>query len=405
MIIKKFTGETMREAMNKVKESLGSDAIILKSEKVAQGGIFDFSDTKHLYEVTAAVDNTPIPSFEQKKFENMQERNKQSVIKDKKFNKEIFNNEKPQSKDFIEEIEKSFKVMDLKNDLSKIDKKLDHMSNHIKYNEMPNLPDSLVPFYIRLKESGVSERINKDIMMHIYMNFKGDDFLDDSLINDAVYSEIEKRLSVESLEDRSDFAGPQVIAFVGPTGVGKTTTLAKMAFNKTIFGKKKVALITADTYRIAAVEQLKTYSKITNIPLEVIYKPEQIRSALIKFDSYDYILIDTAGRSQKNVEQMAELKKIMYEGKVQDICLVLSANTRDRDLDDIIKRFSSVGYNRIIYTKLDETTTYGSLLNIYEQCKIPLSYITYGQNVPEDIREVDGRDVSNFILYPEKIKM
>ncbi|MBN1969124.1 MAG: flagellar biosynthesis protein FlhF [Candidatus Delongbacteria bacterium] len=401
MIIKKFTGNTMREAMNNVKEALGSDAIILKSEKVASGGIFDFSETKYIYEVTAAVDKTPVPAFEKKKFDDMLEKNKSTATQDLEKNKKYFNKETPNDNDYIKEIENKFKILDLKSDLEKIENKLDKMSDHIKYNEMPNLPDSLVPYYIKLKESGVDEKINKEIMMHIYMKLKGSDFDDLTLVKDSVISEIYKKLDVAPLEDRSEFAGPQKIALVGPTGVGKTTTLAKMAFNKKIFGNKKVAMITADTYRIAAVEQLKTYSRITNIPLEVVYKPEQMRSALLKFDSYDYILIDTAGRSQKNVEQMAELKRIVVEGSITDLCLVLSLNTKDKDLDDIIKRFSSVGFNRIIFTKLDETSGFGSALNIFEKTKIPVSFYTFGQNVPDDIECATKEELTKLLLNPE----
>jgi len=168
------------------------------------------------------------------------------------------------------------------------------------------------------------------------------------------------------------------------------------------FGKKKVGLITADTYRIAAVDQLKTYSTITQIPLEIIYQPDQIRSALNKFSSFDIVLVDTAGRSQRNINQLAELKRILQEGSILDVYLVLSITTRHEDQEDILKRFAGINYNRLIFTKLDETSGYGALLNASINYHIPTAILTYGQNVPDDIELADRDKIANMILWPER---
>lgn len=412
MIIKKFTGATMREAMEKVKEALGEDAIILKSEKISKGGLLDFSDKKQEYEITAAIDKTPLPAFsEQRLRERVQEKKKaeqttQERVMDKAFptSAKVDKRSITEAKnEFLDEIEKKFKVIDLKTDLKKLEDKLDTVADHIKYNEMPSLPDGLVPYYIRLKEGFIDDRIIKDIMMNIYMTFQGADFKNKEKIERAIIKQIAERLNVTDVEEPKRGRGPKVIALVGPTGVGKTTTLAKMAFNPKIYGGKKVGLITADTYRIAAVEQLKTYSNITEIPLEVIYQPEQISESLEKFKDYEIVLVDTAGRSQRNRTQLAELKKILYEGGIIDVYLVLSMTTRNEDQADILKRFSAINFNKIIFTKLDETSGYGSLLNASVNYNIPINMLTFGQNVPDDIEIADKNKIAEMILFPEKI--
>lgn len=176
----------------------------------------------------------------------------------------------------------------------------------------------------------------------------------------------------------------KAVALVGPVGVGKTTTIAKLAAHYALVEKRKVALVTMDTYRIAAVEQLKTYGQIIDLPVRVVYSPSEIRDALNSFAGYDLVLIDTAGRSQKNTAQIAEVKA-MVEGAGCDTYLVLSASTRERDLDDQVERFSEARVDRLVFTKLDETNSFGTLFSVASRHRIPVSYLTTGQKVPEDI--------------------
>jgi len=401
MIIKKFSAPSMREAMYKVKKELGDDAIILKSEKVAKGGLFDFSETKFEYEVTAAIDKSPLKTAPKKALDSTTTPPVQNSVHANENLIAGYN----QSTDpgIMRDIDSKFKMLDLKGDLKTIETKLDEVAKHIKYNEMPNLPDSLVPYYIKLKDNFVEEKIVKDLMMQLYMNFKGEDFQNRDLIESTIRKYIAEKLNIAGLESEKVYAGPKVIALVGPTGVGKTTTLAKMAFNEKFFGKKKVGLITADTYRIAAVDQLKTYSTITQIPLEIIYQPDQIRSALNKFSNYDVVLVDTAGRSQRNMNQLSELKKILYEGSILDVYLVLSITTRHEDQEDILKRFAGINYNRLIFTKLDETSGYGALLNASVHYQVPTAVLTYGQNVPDDIELAERDKIAGMIINPERV--
>lgn len=178
---------------------------------------------------------------------------------------------------------------------------------------------------------------------------------------------------------------PTVVALVGPTGVGKTTTIAKIAAHYVLFERAKVALVTIDTYRIAAVEQLKTYAEIINIPVSVVYTRDDYQEALHNLAGYDLILVDTAGRSQKNIGQIQELQRFFHGTMPDEVHLVISATTKLQDMVEVVESFVAVQYNRIIFSKLDETNEYQSLLALAGRIKVPLSYMTIGQNVPDDI--------------------
>ena len=195
----------------------------------------------------------------------------------------------------------------------------------------------------------------------------------------------------------------RIVALVGPTGVGKTTTLAKIGALFSIFGQKKVVFITADTYRVAAMEQLRTYAEIIDVPLEVVYTPQDMRTALQNHTDADLILIDTAGRNPRSDMSMAELRAFLEAAKPDETHLVISMNTRTYDLFEIIDRFTSCGINRVIFSKLDETTRLGPMLTIVTSYGMPVSYVTYGQNVPQDIRAAESAYLAGCLLDTEKV--
>ena len=182
--------------------------------------------------------------------------------------------------------------------------------------------------------------------------------------------------------------GAKVVFFVGPTGVGKTTTIAKIASKFCVEEKKKVVLLTADTYRIAAAEQLRTYANILEVPFRIIYSTQEMEAIYHEFEEYDYILIDTAGHSHHNNE-LKESNKVMIhsldEIAEKEVYLVLSATTKYRDLISIADTYSEMTDYTLIFTKLDETTSLGNLLNLRLHTDAEMSYVTCGQNVPEDM--------------------
>lgn len=198
---------------------------------------------------------------------------------------------------------------------------------------------------------------------------------------------------------KNEYKPAQVISFIGPTGVGKTTTLAKLAAQYTLFQQKKVAILTIDTYRIGAVEQLQTYAEIIGVPLQVVISPAELAAVLEKNKDREHILIDTTGRPFTKREQVEELSSFLTEIKrPHDIFLLLSSNTKNRDLFQAIEYFTSCSFNKLIFTKTDETLTLGSIFNVVEHVQLPVVYITNGQNVPDDIAAVNAGSLARLIF-------
>ena len=199
--------------------------------------------------------------------------------------------------------------------------------------------------------------------------------------------------------------GPKVVFFIGPTGVGKTTTIAKIASLFSVNEKKKVALLTADTYRIAAAEQLRTYANILEVPFRIIYTVEEIEQALTDFKNFDYIMVDTAGHSHQNEVQRENMNAFIHsvDGLAEkEVFLVLSATTKYRDLISIADTYSAMTSYKLIFTKLDETITLGNLLNLRLHTGAVISYVTDGQNVPDDIAQFNPQKTVKQLLGGRK---
>lgn len=201
-------------------------------------------------------------------------------------------------------------------------------------------------------------------------------------------------------------SGPRIVVFMGPTGVGKTTTIAKIASEYAMVEQKRVALLTADTYRIAAAEQLRTYANILEVPFRVIYTEEEVRDAIRDFKDFDYIFIDTAGHSHQNEKLLENMKKLLAavaEAGEQQAFLVLSATTKYRDLQKIAASYKEIVEYQLIFTKLDETVTLGNLLNMKLYVDTPIAFITCGQNVPDDIERFNPQKTVKQLLSTGKV--
>jgi flagellar biosynthesis protein FlhF len=193
--------------------------------------------------------------------------------------------------------------------------------------------------------------------------------------------------------------GCKKVALVGPTGVGKTTTLAKLAAKFALADNVDTAFITADTYRIAAVEQLRTYATILNVPMDVVYSAGELKKCINRHKDKELVLIDTAGRSQHNEEQMDELKRLLEADDAIEAHLVLSTVTTYQDLLEIIDRFAGCFSDKVIFTKIDETRNIGNIFNIMHQFfELKISYVTNGQNVPDDIHPAEPQYLTNMLL-------
>jgi flagellar biosynthesis protein FlhF len=213
------------------------------------------------------------------------------------------------------------------------------------------------------------------------------------LVNRTLAGQLRASGPVEAISGK-----PRVIAFIGPTGVGKTTTLVKLASQYALVHQLKVALLTADTYRIGAVEQLRIYRDIMDLPFEAVNSPEELAPALKRYADRDLIFFDTAGRSPQNRRQIQDLKAFLEVAKPSETHLCVSATTKNTDLLPIVGKFGLVPVNRFLVTKLDETRSHGLLLNLAANFQVPISYLTTGQNVPNDIEVATPERMAELVL-------
>lgn len=217
----------------------------------------------------------------------------------------------------------------------------------------------------------------------------------DSILHEKLAHRLAASISVQPIDSSS-----RLVMFVGPTGVGKTTTIAKIAALQVLSGKRKVGLITTDTFRIAAVEQLRTYANILNVPLEVVVKPEEIDGAMERLSDCDLVFIDTAGRNFAVQENVEHITKLLEKFPVDEVYLVLALTSKEDDLNRVIQQLATIPIHKFLFTKLDETQSYGTMLNLLLTYHKPLSYFTTGQNVPNDI-EIASLDKLLQLVFTE----
>jgi len=251
--------------------------------------------------------------------------------------------------------------------------------------------------YNQLISNEVDEKYANQIIAEIEGNLKKDASMDNILA--SIYQKIILKLGQPKMIEIIGKT-PKFVFFIGPTGVGKTTTIAKIASKFKVNEKAKVAFLTADTYRIAAVEQLRTYANILGIPMKVIYSDDEMKSAQEEFSDFDIVFVDTAGRSHRNKDQRDDIEELINSipEDEREIYLVLSATTKYRDLVKIAETYSEIIHYNLIFTKLDETSTIGNLFNLRMLTEAPLSYATFGQNVPDDISKVDAQNIAKQLL-------
>lgn len=391
MIVKKFQGATENDAMLLAKDELGPDAVVLNIKTMKQRGVFRMFK-KDFVEITAAV--------EEKKEENTS-KEKKVTVPEADNDKVDAIEEKLDSlhnmlKSRIEE-EKTVKVKEVTET-----KEEQERVAEVKMMKPENKNEKYLSLIRKvLIENEVTPEYAEQIIGEVGTSLKKETVIDSILA--AVYQKIVLKLG-EPKDIVLNKDKPVVAFFAGPTGVGKTTTIAKIASTFKLVNQAKVALITSDTYRIAAVEQLTTYASILSVPIKVVYTPLEMKEAIEEFEDYDLILIDTAGRSHKNLDQCNELLELYNAIKQADVdtelipFLVLSATTRLRDIRNIIEVHKALGELRLIFTKLDETGCVGDILNTVMYSKLPVAYTTFGQSVPEDIKKLDAQAIAKQLL-------
>lgn len=405
MIIKKYTGKTEAEATEAAKKELGSGLVIMNVREVKKKGFFAFLSPKQI-EITAALEE-----------ENPQKPQYGSITRAADASAENRN-------------------LSVRNSTENIEKKLDSLQTLLESQlnsrqatgEETGTPRETVSEEKEKKDSEAEtpekkeeeQNPEQDKFIRLLYNKMLDNEMDEKYVNsiledasktkkadlpfDYLLANIYQKMVLkfgksEGITPSAD--GPRIVLFIGPTGVGKTTTIAKLAGKYCVEDKKKVALLTADTYRIAAAEQLRTYANILETPFRVIYTPEELQTAVKDYWDCDYIFIDTAGRSHQNADQLEKMKEMV--GALKDpgnyhVFLVLSATTKYRDLQRIADCYGKIADYELIFTKLDETEAVGNLLNMKLYTGAPVAYVTCGQNVPDDMEVFNPQKTVKQIL-------
>ena len=408
MIIKKFTAKTEAEAVEAAKKELGEHLVIMNVKNIKKKGFLGIFG-KSLVEVTVALEaenDRTAQLFGAKK------ETTGPLVPDSVWEKK----ETAVKTEPAREVSKPAVAND---DTGKaIVEKLDGLQTLLQQQLMKNEEEKKV----ESKEEGKEEQISEETMTFIKLlyNTMIENEVKDSYANELI-DEIERKGKPDMQMDfvlsnvyqkmilkfgqakmiSPSEKKPKVIYFVGPTGVGKTTTIAKIASKFCVEEKKKIALLTADTYRIAAAEQLRTYANILEVPFRVIYTPEEILQSVAEFKDVDYILVDTAGHAHQNKEQKEAILGFIQstdDSIEKEVYLVVSATTKYRDLIGIADAYKDIDGYKIIFTKLDETTALGNLYNLRLYTGAPLSYITCGQNVPDDISPFNPQSTVKQIL-------
>lgn len=391
MIIKKFQGKTEAEAVESAKKELGSNVVIMNVRNMKRKGLLGFLKAQ-VVEVTVALEEEP----EQFAAPRRAEQRPQPPLIDAAVQKAAMDT----AASIESNMAKAAEAENSRSESSAIEEKLDNLHTLLeqqlqkpddtKGEEQEEEKESEVERFMKLLyntmlTNEVSEENANQIIDEIEKINKPNMPFDYALAN--TYQKMILKFG-KPIEITPAGKGPKIVFFIGPTGVGKTTTIAKIASKFSVESGQKVALLTADTYRIAAAEQLRTYANILEVPFRVIYSTEEVETALRDFRDYDYILVDTAGHSHQNETQKESMSSFIHsvDGMAEkEVFLVLSATTKYRDLLHIADAYSAMTDYKLIFTKLDETTTLGNLLNLKLHTGASLSYVTYGQNVPDDI--------------------
>jgi len=418
MIIKKFQGKNEKDAMSIAEKELGKGIVIMNTKNVKRRGISRFF-MPQLVEITVAKEEEP-DRIQALKKEISREPTSDEVreslqfaIREAAAEKQLKAVQKAETEEAFQSVLRSEEAKDSDNNLEEkldslrmlLEKQLENSSEDSvsKKEEAEPIEDTeqmrfVKILYHTMLENGVEEKYVNQIVDDLNKNIKPDVPMETLLEN--VYQKVVLKFGEPGGITPAE-KGPKVIYFIGPTGVGKTTTIAKIASKFRLEQGKKIALFTADTYRIAATEQLRTYANILEVPFRIIYSAEELEEAMTEFVDYDYILVDTTGHSHRNAEQKEAMNTFIHclDGKMEsEVYLVLSATTKYSDLVSIADTYTAMTKYRLIFTKTDETTSLGSILNLKLYTGAELSYITCGQNVPSDIEEFNPQKTVKVLL-------
>lgn len=389
MDVRTYRAATMYEALAMVRRDLGPDAAVLHTREVETRRLFGLVRGARQIEVTAstevnvpsrlpprssiaasAVSVAPARSVEP-----------QTVVP------------QPAPRPAIPPVLSD----DVKGQLSNLQNMVQELCRRSGGGGHRDLPESLFRLFADLIDADLSEETARELIEQVRSEAGGRELADPLLMKARIARLLEEEIHVTGSIQVTP-GQRRLVALVGPTGVGKTTTIAKLAAIYRLKEKRNVGLITVDTYRIAAVEQLRTYADIIDLPMQVVSSPREMSEAVRRLEAMDLILMDTAGRSPRDEIRIQELKAFLSEAGADEVHLVLSSVAAARTLQQTAERFASVGTTALILTKLDEATGLGSLLPLVRKSRLPLSYLTNGQNVPDDIEVAQSSRLARLML-------
>jgi flagellar biosynthesis protein FlhF len=420
MKTEKIIADTMPLALKMVRQKLGDNAIIVNTRTIKTGGLLGLF-AKQKYEITAySVEKEgkqvePKFSLELKKnLENLVEtKNTFGSMTDKAEMNQSGFHKKPQKlysyysqTDAVPEKAAPSSTMPMEKDQTLLDElqNMRKMMMTFMMDDKKNnaFPPGMVHWLNRLKKQGVDEEVVEYIVSSVFKKFESVLDLDESVLKQEIFSIIKGIIQGKVPQTTNVHEQTRMINVIGPTGVGKTTSIAKLATEQVLKQKRRVAMITTDVYRIAAVEQLKTYAGILNVPIEVVRSADELEKALVKLEHYDLIYMDTTGRNYKEVKNRESINEFLTNPQKSDNYLVLSLTTKYEDMQLLLNEFIESPVKKLILTKFDETSSYGSILNIAFKYQFQLAYITNGQSVPEDITGIDAELLASYLLGEEK---
>lgn len=365
MNMKKYRADTMVEAMKKVRADFGENAIILSSNVVYSKGFLGLFKKKSV-EVVAGYDSPKEPV--QPKIEQA------SPL----LSKEVEDESTRQLKKEMAEMKSMLKMMQQTSNL----------------NQFPN---ELQPVLMHLKRQGIADDLIQQVGMSMFEHMKASKE-DLSLDEQVEYVKTFLSKQLEKLPFGGVSLKKKYINVLGPTGVGKTTTIAKIAARIILEEKKKVGFITTDTYRIAAIEQLRTYANLLQAPVEVVYNASDFQKAIDQFANLDFVFIDTAGRNYKEEKFVKDLQEVVDFSLDMETFLVLSMTSKEEDMSMIVEQFQAFPIEKFIATKIDETNSVGALFNLMRTYERGVAYYANGQEVPEDLEEATKENVIDLLL-------
>lgn len=393
MEIKTYRAATMQEALAMVRSDLGPSAAVLHTREVGNTGLWKWLPGSRRIEVTAALD-VNVPSRFPAKAQRAEVAVAPAAVS---YRNESVSYEPAAPTPPARSSQAPSAHTEVQTQITQLQALVEDLCRRTRGHGHHDLPESLFRLYTDLIEAEVNEETARDLVERLRRETGSGDLDDPMLLRARLARMLEEQI-VATGPIRVDGGRQRLVALVGPTGVGKTTTIAKLAANFRLREKKKVGLITVDTYRIAAVEQLRTYADIIDLPMHVVSTPREMRDAVNSLSSLDLILLDTAGRSPHDDVKIQELKSFLEEAQADEVHLVLSTTTGASSLEKTAKQFAAAGTTHLILTKLDEAASLGNLLPLIRSSRLPLSYVTDGQSVPDDIAPAESARLARVIL-------